>query len=233
MASEYLKWKYRDVKPEEKRELTPAEKRKNWWEYHWWQLLLAIVGAAAAVSLVLTMLGVGQVKPDYQMAYVGSAALSEELAAEMEQAAAALGEDCDGDGAVTVRLNRYQHYAPDSADSNAMLYAQATEAKLVGDLEGCDSYFFLLEDPAWFQERYGVLVLPDGGEPAEDADGTACAVRVCDCPALAALLGEDGGADGPLGSLWLARRGFWTDKTSANPEQCQALWAVLTVGAAR
>ena len=36
MASEYWKWKFKDVRPEEKRELTPEEKRKNWWHYHRW-----------------------------------------------------------------------------------------------------------------------------------------------------------------------------------------------------
>lgn len=30
MASEYLKQKYKDVKPDEKIGLTPAQKRRNW-----------------------------------------------------------------------------------------------------------------------------------------------------------------------------------------------------------
>lgn len=34
MASEYLKWKYRDVKPDQTVELTPRQKRANWWYYH-------------------------------------------------------------------------------------------------------------------------------------------------------------------------------------------------------
>jgi len=36
MASEYLKWKYKDVRPDIPKELTPAEKRSNWWHYHKW-----------------------------------------------------------------------------------------------------------------------------------------------------------------------------------------------------
>ena len=36
MASEYLKYLNRDVKPEgPPPELTPKEKRRNWWYYHW------------------------------------------------------------------------------------------------------------------------------------------------------------------------------------------------------
>ena len=52
MASEYLKWKYRDVKPRETKELTPAEKRKNWWHYHKWHILTGVVLAAALASLI-------------------------------------------------------------------------------------------------------------------------------------------------------------------------------------
>lgn len=31
MASEYLKQKYKDIKPDEKIELTPKQKRRNLW----------------------------------------------------------------------------------------------------------------------------------------------------------------------------------------------------------
>ena len=34
MASEYLKWKYRNEQRSEVRELTAQEKRKNCWPYH-------------------------------------------------------------------------------------------------------------------------------------------------------------------------------------------------------
>ena len=53
MASEYLKWKYRDVKPRETKELTPAEKRKNWWHYHKWHILTGVV-LAAALALIMS-----------------------------------------------------------------------------------------------------------------------------------------------------------------------------------
>ena len=43
MASEYLKWKYRDVKPDEPIRLTRKEKALNWWHYHKWYVLLGIL----------------------------------------------------------------------------------------------------------------------------------------------------------------------------------------------
>ena len=41
MASEYLKKKYQDVKPDAPVELTPAEKRRNWWYYNKWYVCAA------------------------------------------------------------------------------------------------------------------------------------------------------------------------------------------------
>ena len=31
--------------------------------------------------------------------------------------------------------------------------------------------------------------------------------------------------------LYIARRGFWTEKTAAYPEKCDGLWNTLTKGA--
>ena len=53
MASEYLKWKYRDVGPEQAVELTPRQKRANWWYYHKWYVLLGLGLLAAALSIRL------------------------------------------------------------------------------------------------------------------------------------------------------------------------------------
>ena len=98
MASEYLKWKYRDVKPRETKELTPAEKRKNWWHYHKWHVATAVVLLGIGASLIAHALGFGQVRPDYQVAYVGEDPLPDGTAAAIESAFAALGVDLNGDG---------------------------------------------------------------------------------------------------------------------------------------
>ena len=83
MASEYLKWKYRDVKPEPAVELTPRQKRANWWYYHKWYVFLGAGALALGVYLTARALGLGQTTPDYQAAYVGSAALPEDTAAAL------------------------------------------------------------------------------------------------------------------------------------------------------
>ena len=37
------------------------------------------------------------------------------------------------------------------------MYAAASNVRLMADLDACESYFFLLEDPDGFQEGYEVL----------------------------------------------------------------------------
>lgn len=237
MASEYLKWKYRDVKPREKAELTPAEKRKNWWHYHKWHVGIGVLVAGIAASILWGALS--RVEPDYQVAYVGANALPEDTAAAIEASFAALGEDLNGDGQVVVQLSQYT-----SADGADVQLAAAAEVTLMADLMDCESYFFLLEDPEQFQKKYHSLRRLDGTLPEEadsSAEGTCLAWS--GCPVLAGmdlgsyscqLLGETvTGDSGELVSgLYLARRGFWTEKTSEYPEGCDALWDKLTEGAA-
>lgn len=240
MASEYLKWKYRDVTPDKKAELTPGEKRKNWWHYHKWHVAAGVVLTGIGISLVCNAMGLGRIKPDYQVAYVGENALPDDTAAAIESAFAALGEDLNGDGRVTVRLNQY----PSSGGTDAGMAASA-EVSLMADLLERDSYFFLLEDPAWFQVNYHSLRRLDGSLP-EEGDNSAEGVCLSwpDCPALAGaglgsfsyeVLGKTvtGSSDELAQGLSLARRGFWTEETCAYPEGCDALWERLTEGAVR
>ncbi len=238
MASEYLKWKYRDVKREDRVELSLAEKRKNWWHYHKWHVVLGVVLVGIGINLAARALGLGQVRPDYQVAYVGENPLPDDTAAAIENAFASFGEDLNGDGQVTVRLNQYPAAG---ADPNL---AAASQTTLMGDLLECESYFFLLEDPARFQADYHTLCRLDGSLP-EDSDHSVQGTCLgwTECPVLAGTkLGEysypllsetvSGSSDELASGLYLARRGFWTEKTAPYPEGCEALWNELTKGAA-
>ncbi len=160
MASEYLKWKYRDVRPDKPVELTKKQRRQNWWHYHKWYVALGAAAVLIAASLVWH--AVTQVHPDYQIAYVGAYPLPEEEAAAWVERLSALGADCDGDGKVVVQLNQY----PTGGSGEDAMYAAASNVKLMADFDSCESYFFLLEDPEAFQENYDIL--QEDWFPAED-----------------------------------------------------------------
>lgn len=251
MASEYLKWKYRDVQPDAPIELTSAQKRANWWHYHKWQVILGAVLLLCLGDILVHALGIGQVQPDVQIAYVGSAALPEETAAALETALASLATDGNGDGKVVVQLNQYAAQQDGSAASSAVnqdsgeraFYAEAAQAGLIADLERCDSFLFLLEDGETFQRGYQILAHTDGTLPSEmEAPSDRLWLNWTDCPVLAGLdLGSytetvagtnlSGDSQTLLSRLKLARRGFWTGTTCKNPETCEELWNTVTKGA--
>lgn len=154
MASEYLKWKYRDVKPEKPASITAAQRRTNWWYYHKWHALVAVAAVLIATDWGWRVLT--QVHPDYQVAYVGSVPLSEGDGASWETQLAALGTDCNGDGKVVVQMNQYLT-AQDGPTSEQAMYNYAANVKLLADLDARESYFFLLEDPEKFQADYEIL----------------------------------------------------------------------------
>ena len=224
------------MKPREKAELTPAQRRRNWWHYHKWHVGIGVVLVGIAVSLGCSVLGIGQVKPDYQVAYVGENPLPDGAAVAIEEAFASLGDDLNGDGKVVVRLNQY-------ASGGDPGLAASAEVQLMADILDCESYFFLLEDPEQFQASYHSLSRLDGSWPEEGDDsarGTYLGWN--QCPALAAMeLGEYSdevlgktvtGDSGALASgLYLARRGFRDKKTTAYPDGCAVLWEKLTQGA--
>lgn len=149
MASEYLKWKYRDVKPEKAVELTKQQRRRNWWHYHKWHVLIG--GVLILIVADWAWSALTQVHPDYQIAYVGTAPLDQEDAAAWEARLSAQGSDCNGDGNVVVQLNQYLTVQEDT------MYTAAANVKLLADLDARESYFFLLENPEQFQADYEIL----------------------------------------------------------------------------
>lgn len=224
MASEYLRWKYRDVKPDEPLRLTKKQRVANWWQYHKWWLLTGAALVIAAVDILWHALGIGAVAPDYQLDYVASAPLSDETVAALENAFSALGEDCNGDGRVVFQVHPYVDMAV-SQDSDAAQYTAAAKVKLMADLESRESYFFICDSPETLRENYEILANAEGGI-AEPGEALGC-MRWKDCPKLAGLaIKQD-----EMSELWFARRGFLPDRTCKYQAQCDALWAELTEGA--
>lgn len=229
MASEYfLKLAREQAPPEAPRALTPAEKRKNWWHYHWMWFAVGAVLLCIVGSMLWNILGIGRVRPDYIFTYVGRDPLDETLAAELEQALAGLGEDVNCDGTVRVELRQYASNR--SGDpGTAMYYNYAADTQLLADVTDGESYFFLVEDPQGFQRSYELLADADGSPPAEgDREVSDKVFAWSACPVLAGLEADQAALSG----LYLGRRCFYGDEALGHEAE-DALWRRITKEARR
>ena len=244
MASEYLKWKYRDVKPDgPPPERTRKEKAANWLHYHkWWVVLWAFLLFSVG-GILWNALGIGRVRPDYVFAYVGDAALPGDCVTALERELAALGRDVNGDGQVVVELRQYVSNAGQKDSEDALMYGYASDVTLIADITNGDSYFFLMEHPVSFQRAYQALAGPDGAMP-EDSDYSADGrvFQWSSCPVLAGLeLGGyeemildqsvTGDSQELLSGLYFGRRGFYDEEQAAKQGANEDLWDILTEGA--
>lgn len=223
------------------REYTKWERLQNWLHYNkLWIIALAVVFWVAG-SMVWNLLGIGQVKPDYRIAYVGSREFDEKTVLTLENALAAFGQDANGDGRVTVALTQYITGSGSSTDS--MMYGYAASMEVLANITEGESTFFLLENPVDFQLSYQILANLDGSTPAED-DFTALdkVYPWANCPALICLelgdyedryldITETGAIQDLLQNLCLGRRYFYDPAQQKYPEADGAFWQAVTEGA--
>lgn len=223
------------------REYTKKEKFQNWLYYHKLGIIAAAVILWVIGSMLWNVLGIGQVKPDYRVAYVGSQKLTDDTVAALESALASFGEDLNGDGTVAVALT--QHISGSDSSADNMMYGYAAEVTVLADISEGESTFFLLEDPVSFQISFQVLAHRDGSMPAEDDfEALDKVYRWENCPALASLdlgsyedsyldLTETGEIQDLLKNLYLGRRYFFDPDQNEYPEANDAFWQALTEGA--
>ena len=246
MAGEYYRWLARNEKPEEKKELTPEEKRRNWWDYHKWHVVIGIVCVILMLDLIGDVLHNVRNKPDYKIAYVGYTDLPDDIAEALENAFAGLGEDLNGNGKVQVELLEYQLYR-ESDSINPAEQEQGAEMGynasmlLTTNIELVESMIWLLEEPEDFNAHYPILCHADGTLPGGETEAPLH-YRWSGCPVLTSLeLGTfqipviDGVLDGDcqkaLENIAVARRGLWDDGTNDTIEGNIRLWETITEGA--
>ena len=246
MAGEYVRWLARDVKPNEKRELTPAEKRRNWWDYHKWHVVIAIVCAIVLCDIVCDAVRNSRHEPDYVVAYVGQTALPDSLVRVTQEGLARLGEDLNGNGEVRVELRQYILSAGSGSDPAFAVQdterGYASSLLLQGNIEAVESMVFLLEDPELFCGTFPILCRADGTLVEDTPDSRVpLYYRWEDCPALAGLeLANfevpvisgtmEGDSQKALSQLGVARRGLWDDGTNDSIRGAIALWERMTEG---
>lgn len=147
--------------------LTPREKRKNFWYYHKFHILIAILCAAVLGWTVYVF--VSQVSPDYQIAFVTVDDYPDTVIRQMEEQISTIAEDRNGDGQVVVRINYYHMLPEDTADANAYL---ANAAKFQGDIAVGESMLFLIDDECltnFCTGNAGLFTYKDGSTPSHDA----------------------------------------------------------------
>lgn len=225
------------------REYTKQEKAANWWHYHKVGVLVVIV-LVVLLSWVLHD-ALFRTRPDVEIGYVGAINLPEETVAALEQALVPYCTDLNGDGQVLVELRQFTVDFDADTDTTDPYSQMAGITQLSAELAADSNfYLFLLQDPAGFEAQCGVLAYLDGTLPPTDgtADWTRTVYRWTDCPTLTGLdlgsyqaLGgsteEGNDSQQLLGTLYLGRRGVWSEEIPAAYTDTAPLWEALTAGA--
>lgn len=190
-----------DLIPEPPRTLTPAEKRANWWHYHWHYLVL-IVCALAVLGWYLVRVFT-KVEPDHIVTVVSrtspEASFLEQVQARLEELAA----DENQDGKVTVEVRGiWLDLAAAQTGGDLARLMESSQERLNAEFYLGESVIFLVDDPEELEQQYGCFRRLDGADPQPDESlAVEDYAREIDTTALA---GVDAPADG--GQWYLARR---------------------------
>ena len=181
---------------------------KNWWYYHKWYVLCGIILFFIGIDIIGNNLGWFRDTPDLQIAYIGAHSLPEDTAASIENTFTSLAGDYNHDGKILVKINQFVSNIS-AGDAESLSYQQAAEIALIGDIDDCTSYFFLMEDPGKVQRDFQVLAMPDGSCPDE-----------YDFSAEGKVIPWDFG-------LYLGRRCFYSRSKTLYADECSQIWDTL------
>ena len=209
--------------PREMPDMTPQQRRDNWWRYHWLYVLAAVL-AVIAVSGVLWE-QVTKERYDCSVALVTRYAAAPGEIASIQAALEQVCPDFDGDGEVHVAVNAIQiDYTSTALDDAAVQVMTANVDKLNSDFYTRQSGIFLLDDPENFQAAHGALAWLDGSTPPEDAaDWENMTIPWKDWSGSAGVELVNCGED----RLWFARRAVFSEADAAAFAGANALWGAL------
>ena len=190
-----------------------------------WLLMAGCFFLLIFICIACSVSSLWSVQPDYCIAYVGSDGLTDDMYRAIESAFTDAGEDVNGDQKIVIQIRQYVIPEDRSADEELMT------AQLTADINSCESYFFLLQNPKSFQYSFGLLRYVNGVLPAlDDYSSSGKTVLVSESSffsqALESLSAQE--ADF-MGSLSIGARGFWTDKTCKYVEESDALWEKIVL----
>ena len=234
-----------DQTPEPPREYTKKEKAQNWWHYHWVAVVIGVAAVFFGGWIIKDIFF--QVKPDVQIAYVGTHELPVDTVNALQNALTPFCHDENGDGKVVVQVATYNVDFDAENESTDAYYQMAGMTRLNGDLSsGSKTCIFLLEDPENFEKMTGALRYLNGTTPEDQDDAAAdwqqMVYRWTDCPVLTGLdLGNFEGYtaldditdtnQNALAHLYVGCRGVWDNDQAEAFADGFALWDTLTAGA--
>lgn len=215
------------------------KKIRNWFYYYKWYLVAGIAALFFVVQWAGNLTGVFEKKPDVQVACICRRPLSAEALAFLEKSFAEAAGDYNGDGTVKAAIHFYL-----TSDENSVAEAQqsaaAAEISLVGDINDCESYFFLMDDPDTVQVNWQILADMEGNCPAPtDYSTTDKTVSFSDLPFTdpALLSPEESGISEEdlraMASLRLGHRCFYSDRQCRYADRLALVWSALTGRAQR
>ena len=204
-------------------DMTPQQRRDNWWRYHWLYVLIGVLAAITVAGVVWER--ITKEHYDCSVALVIRYAAAPAEIASIQEALERVCPDHDGDGEVHVAINAIQiDYTSTDLDNAAIQLMTTNVDKLNSDFYTRQSGIFLLDDPENFQIAHGALAWLDGSAPPEGALdwenmtvpwkdwGGSAGVKLVNC-------------DGER--LWFARRAAFDQADKRAFEGAGALWAAL------
>ncbi len=215
---------------------------KNWWYYYKWYVICGGVLFCISIHLIGNAFGWFKKTPDIQIAYIGETRLPDDTVSALENAFAYLAGDYNHDGETLVQINQFIKGSPNDKDADIISYQQALTIALMGDINDCESYFFLMEKPEEVQKEFQVLAMPDGSCPDDtDFSSEDKVFQWKSCGLLSELelgnytttvLGqtESGSNQELLSDLYLGRRCFYNKKQTKYADKCGQLWNILQGG---
>ncbi len=218
---------------------------KNWWHYYKWYVICGILLLLICADLAGKNFGWFEKAPDVQIAYIGESSLPGDTVAALEKEFASLAGDYNHDGEILVRVNQFVSGSPEDTTAEAVSYRQAAMLTLMGDINDCESYFFLMEDADAVQKEFQVLAMPDGSCPEGSDFSTEGKVILWESCSLLSelelggyttvLLGQEtsGSSQELLSHLYLGRRCFYDERRTDYADECSQLWDTLQSKAKR
>ncbi|MFU0831981.1 MAG: DUF4350 domain-containing protein [Oscillospiraceae bacterium] len=209
---------------------TPRKKAENFWYYHKWHILAAMLAVIILIFLIrdLTRPGV-----DYHIGMITSKYYPEEAVELLEENIATYAEDLNGDGRVMVEIIPYPITSEDS-DPKMKL---ANLVKLDADLAAGTSLLFITDEESFEtqQERKSMFAYTDGSTPQTSSiDQSRIRIPISELKALSGLSYAEENGSNLFDELGLSLR-IYEDSAIEGQEDdywnaCRRLFQKLAAG---